>query len=49
MELNQCTYLKNYENIHLSVIFQSLMNLKKSRCNVLNDTTQGWVCLILQA
>jgi hypothetical protein len=26
------------------MIFQSLMGLGKSRCNVLNGTTQGWAC-----
>jgi len=46
MEPNQCTYLKKYENIHLSVIFQCSMNLKKSKCDILNCTTQGWVYLI---
>jgi hypothetical protein len=28
------------------MIFQSLMGLGKSRCDVLNGTTQGWTCLI---
>jgi hypothetical protein len=27
------------------MIFQSLSGLRKSRCDVLGGTTQGWVCL----
>jgi len=39
--------LKTYENIYLSVSyeFSMLMGLKKLRCDILNGTTQGWVCL----
>jgi hypothetical protein len=28
------------------MIFQSLMGLGKSRCDVLSGTTQGWVCCL---
>ncbi len=36
----------NNENVHLSVSydFQNSMGLRKSRCDVPNGTTQGWVC-----
>jgi hypothetical protein len=30
-----------------SMIFQSLMGLRKSKCDVPNGTTQGWVCPLL--
>jgi hypothetical protein len=29
------------------MIFQSLMGLRKSRCDILSGTTQGWACLIM--
>jgi hypothetical protein len=29
------------------IIFQSLMDLRKSRCDILSGTTQGWACPIV--
>jgi hypothetical protein len=39
-----------YRCIHTKImkmfpmIYQSSMGLKKSRCDIPNDTTQGWAC-----
>jgi hypothetical protein len=44
VEPNKRTQIIFYENVHLNVflmIFQSLMGLGKSRCDVPNGTTQG--------
>ncbi len=40
MEPNKCTHENIYENIYLNVfmIFQSLMGLGKSKCDVLSGT-----------
>jgi hypothetical protein len=42
MEPNKC----NYENIYLNfpMVFKSLVSLGKSRCDIFNGITQGWVC-----
>jgi hypothetical protein len=40
-------YSKNKMKMFIQMFpmnFQSLMGLGKSRCDVLNGSTQGWVC-----
>jgi hypothetical protein len=39
---------KKNENIYLGIFydFQSSMGLKRSKCDALNGTTQGWVCFL---
>jgi hypothetical protein len=39
-------YSLNFIFLMFPMIFQSLMGLRKSRCDVLNGTIQRWACLI---
>jgi hypothetical protein len=45
MEPNKFFFF-NYENVHLSVsyFFQNSMGPRKSKCDILNGTTQGQDC-----
>jgi hypothetical protein len=37
--------MKMFIYVFLYTIFESFIDLGKSRCDISNDTTQGWACL----